>query len=201
MDVCAEKLPLWQAVHPMRRCSRRLPLPPSTPRKLDPRRCLAGTGAASPGGLGPVTRQAFCPIAGMVEAGDIELVLTRLQSEGYVMQGHFTAEPGDTEWCERHLLARIHRYTIGRLRREIEPVSRRELMRFPVRLAARIDRDPTQRTRCARRHAGPAGRLRGRRRVHGNRKSCRRASVTIRSAGWMICAAPAESAGAACVQR
>ncbi|MEO9214523.1 MAG: ATP-dependent DNA helicase, partial [Rhodanobacter sp.] len=36
----------------------------------------------------------------------------------------------DTEWCERHLLARIHRYTIGRLRREIEPVSRRALMRF-----------------------------------------------------------------------
>jgi len=46
------------------------------------------------------------------------------------MQGRFSADAIDTEWCERHLLARIHRYTLGRLRREIEPVSRRELMRF-----------------------------------------------------------------------
>ncbi len=34
------------------------------------------------------------------------------------------------QWCERHLLARIHRYTIGRLRREIEPVAVRDYMRF-----------------------------------------------------------------------
>ena len=46
------------------------------------------------------------------------------------MQGHFTGDTRWSEWCERHLLARIHRYTIGRLRREIEPVSRRDLMRF-----------------------------------------------------------------------
>ncbi len=35
-----------------------------------------------------------------------------------------------TEWCERHLLARIHRYTVKRLRREIEPVEPRDFMRF-----------------------------------------------------------------------
>ena len=34
------------------------------------------------------------------------------------------------EWCERHLLARIHRYTVKRLRREIEPVEPRDFMRF-----------------------------------------------------------------------
>ena len=34
------------------------------------------------------------------------------------------------EWCERHLLARIHRYTLQRLRREIEPVAPRDFMRF-----------------------------------------------------------------------
>src|SRR5690606_13837527 len=34
------------------------------------------------------------------------------------------------EWCERHLLARIHRYTLRRLRREIEPVERRDFARF-----------------------------------------------------------------------
>jgi len=80
-------------------------------------------------GLGPVT---VAQLAGSlsVEASEVDLALLRLQSEGYVMQGRFTLEAVDTEWCERHLLARIHRYTIGRLRREIEPVSRRDLMRF-----------------------------------------------------------------------
>jgi ATP-dependent Lhr-like helicase len=81
------------------------------------------------GGLGPVTVNALAASLA-VEAGEVDQALLRLQSEGYVMQGRFTADAVDTEWCERHLLARIHRYTIGRLRREIEPVSRRALMRF-----------------------------------------------------------------------
>ena len=38
--------------------------------------------------------------------------------------------PLSIEWCERRLLARIHRYTLGRLRREIEPASRAEFVRF-----------------------------------------------------------------------
>jgi ATP-dependent Lhr-like helicase len=37
---------------------------------------------------------------------------------------------GEIEWCERRLLARIHRYTLERLRREIEPVSQADFMRF-----------------------------------------------------------------------
>src|SRR4030095_1565054 len=36
----------------------------------------------------------------------------------------------EVEWCERHLLARIHRYTLRRLRREIEPVEPRDFARF-----------------------------------------------------------------------
>ncbi len=35
-----------------------------------------------------------------------------------------------TEWCSRRLLARIHRYTLNRLRKEIEPVSAADFMRF-----------------------------------------------------------------------
>ena len=56
--------------------------------------------------------------------------LVRLESEGYVMRGRFTPGIAEEEWCERHLLARIHRYTIKRLRREIEPVERQDFMRF-----------------------------------------------------------------------
>ncbi|MGH7675711.1 MAG: Lhr family helicase, partial [Gemmatimonadales bacterium] len=39
----------------------------------------------------------------------------------------------DLEWCERRLLARIHRYTLDRLRKEIEPVTAADFMRFLFR--------------------------------------------------------------------
>ncbi len=44
--------------------------------------------------------------------------------------GNATNRAAATEWCERRLLARIHRYTLERLRREIEPVSQADFMRF-----------------------------------------------------------------------
>ena len=80
-------------------------------------------------GLGPT------PVAAIVAAfalpqSDIDLALLALESEGYVMRGRFSPDAIEEEWCERHLLARIHRYTIGKLRREIEPVEPRDFMRF-----------------------------------------------------------------------
>ncbi|HEX6159180.1 MAG TPA: hypothetical protein VF111_03375 [Thermoanaerobaculia bacterium] len=62
-----------------------------------------------------------------VEEIDAELALVTLESEGVVLRGTF-ARPN--EWCDRRLLARIHRYTLVRLRAEIEPVSANEFMRF-----------------------------------------------------------------------
>lgn len=69
---------------------------------------------------------------------DIEAALIALEAEGYVMRGSFTPKLNgslngslnETEWCVRRLLARIHRYTINRLRQEIEPVSGADFMRF-----------------------------------------------------------------------
>ncbi|WP_367254841.1 DEAD/DEAH box helicase [Pseudomonas sp. stari2] len=60
----------------------------------------------------------------------VHQALAQLECEGYVLRGRFS--PGLTieEWCERHLLARIHRYTVKRLRREIEPVALQDFMRF-----------------------------------------------------------------------
>lgn len=59
----------------------------------------------------------------------IEQCLAALQNEGFVMQGEFEAT-GETQWCERALLARINRYTIQNLRKQIEPVSAQAFMRF-----------------------------------------------------------------------
>src|SRR5262249_26075819 len=47
----------------------------------------------------------------------------------------------DLEWCNRRVLARIHRLTLARLRREIEPVSAAALMRFVLRWQ-RVPRPP-----------------------------------------------------------
>ena len=65
-----------------------------------------------------------------VDAGDIECALAALEVEGTAMRGHFDPAIAGEQWCERHLLARIHRNTVGRLRREIEPVSPADAMRF-----------------------------------------------------------------------
>lgn len=80
-------------------------------------------------GLGPVTARALAHSVNMPEV-DIEAALTALESEGFVMRGQFRPDIRETQWCERGLLARIHRYTIKRLRREIQPVSPACLMRF-----------------------------------------------------------------------
>jgi ATP-dependent helicase Lhr and Lhr-like helicase len=53
----------------------------------------------------------------------IEAALLRLEAQGQVLRGHFLNTQGETEWCNRRILARIHRATLDRLRREIEPVS------------------------------------------------------------------------------
>ena len=81
------------------------------------------------GCLGPVTAARLACDLGLT-AIDIDVALVGLEAEGCVLRGRFTSGAASIEWCERRLLARIHRYTLGRLRREIEPASRSEFVRF-----------------------------------------------------------------------
>ena len=80
-------------------------------------------------GLGPVTQADLAASLG-IECEAIAAALTALQAEGFAMRGRFTPNPSEEEWCERRLLARINRYTVKRLRAEIEPVSARDFLRF-----------------------------------------------------------------------
>jgi len=80
-------------------------------------------------GLGPITAPEIAQQL-QLPLSDVDRALLALQAEGTVMQGKFTPNAQSTEWCERHLLARIHRYTLKRLRREIEPVEPRDFVRF-----------------------------------------------------------------------
>ncbi|HJS78499.1 MAG TPA: DEAD/DEAH box helicase [Burkholderiales bacterium] len=55
-------------------------------------------------------------------------VLLALEAQGRVLRGKFSSN--ELQWCDRRLLARIHRYTLNKLRSEIEPVSAADFLRF-----------------------------------------------------------------------
>ena len=80
-------------------------------------------------GLGPVTEAALARSIG-VEPTEMAAALVALQTEGFAMRGRFTPGAAHDEWCERGLLARINRYTVKRLRAEIEPVAAQDFLRF-----------------------------------------------------------------------
>jgi len=80
-------------------------------------------------GLGPVTVAELANSSGL-PTSDIELGLLKLEAEGFVIRGQFSPGGTETEWCARRLLARIHSYTLNRLRQEIEPVSTADFMRY-----------------------------------------------------------------------
>ena len=74
-----------------------------------------------------MTGVAFSKTLHLPEA-EIHAGLVRLEAEGSLLRGEFTRR--ETEWCDRRLLAPIHRLTLGALRKEIEPVTPAEFMRW-----------------------------------------------------------------------
>ena len=150
--VAAERLPELLAIHPDAVLEPPISAPPSRAARTWTRaeamvELLRGRLAVS----GPVTAAVLASSLGVPDA-DADEALLALEGEGVVLRGNFTsairlkpdstttAPPlewpamseaeGRVEWCERRLLARIHRYTLNRLRAEIAPVSAAEFMRF-----------------------------------------------------------------------
>ncbi len=80
-------------------------------------------------GLGPVTADQLIASSGLNKL-EIETALLKLEAEGFVIRGKFTPGTTVTEWSARRLLARIHSYTLNRLRQEIEPVASSDFIRF-----------------------------------------------------------------------
>src|SRR5262249_36855084 len=83
-------------------------------------------------GLGPVTIESLARSM-CIAVDEIDRGLAALAAQGVAMKGAFTPAGPSQEWCDRALLARIHRYTVQRLRQEIEPVSTQDFMRFLFR--------------------------------------------------------------------
>jgi ATP-dependent Lhr-like helicase len=81
--------------------------------------------------IGPFTVSEIADSLGM-RRGAVEIALAHLEGTGNILRGRFTPGREDEEFCDRRILARIHRETIGRLRREIEPVPPATFMRFLI---------------------------------------------------------------------
>ncbi len=83
---------------------------------------------------GPITQRELARATGLA-AIHVEQALARLEAEGSLLRGRFdpASSGGELQYCDRRLLARIHAYTRERLRREIEPVSPQDFVRFLLR--------------------------------------------------------------------
>ncbi len=86
---------------------------------------------------GPTTSTALSYLVGLT-AVEVAQALLRLEASGTVLRGNFTGnasgkDPHDCEWCERRLLARIHHLTVATLRKQIEPVTAAQYMRWLLR--------------------------------------------------------------------
>jgi len=122
-----ERLTCLQALYPQ--ASSALPALPGFDEAWTTDDALVEVIRARLSAFGPLPLEAIAQPLSLPPA-HVHQALAQLEREGYVLRGRFT--PGLTieEWCERHLLARIHRYTVKRLRREIEPVALQDFMRF-----------------------------------------------------------------------
>jgi ATP-dependent Lhr-like helicase len=90
--------------------------------------------------LGPASAGELARLT-LLDESEVNLALHQLESTGGILRGQFRPRsaqlapdaPLPVEWCDRRLLQRIHRLTVGRLRREIEPLSAQDFMRFLFR--------------------------------------------------------------------
>jgi ATP-dependent Lhr-like helicase len=127
--VPAERLWQFQAVYPGAVVEPPIVAPASADQAWEPDAALVELVRGRLEGQGPTALAQLVETFGL-PAERISAALSALEVEGFALAGWFTPGGSEREWCERRLLARIHRYTVKRLRAEIEPVSARDYLRF-----------------------------------------------------------------------
>ncbi len=141
----AERVGVWALVHPAARLAPQIAQPATVRATVETRdQAVREVVRGRLEATGPTTVREVSRSLGLAD-GDTLAALHALEAEGIVLRGRFRASETEVEWCERRLLARIHRATLERLRSEIEPVSPAVMMRFLL----------------AFQHATPATQLRG----------------------------------------
>ncbi len=125
----AERAPLIRALFPDVPME---PMPRTVPgqerRVHEPEEALLELVRARLESLGPVTATDIAGPLGVPD-GDVSVALLALERRGAAFRGKFVGR-SETEFCDRRLLGRIQRYTLDRLRQQIEPVASADFMRF-----------------------------------------------------------------------
>ncbi|HWD19595.1 MAG TPA: DEAD/DEAH box helicase [Verrucomicrobiae bacterium] len=128
--IAAERLPLVQAVYPNASVDPPIVAPEFEARKIWERAdAIRELVRGRMEVVGPITAATLAE-ALHLPISEIDQALLALENEGFILRGKFHPEASEVEWCDRRLLARIHRLTINRLRAEIQPVSLAEFQRF-----------------------------------------------------------------------
>ena len=128
--VAVERIPMLRAVFPTAVFDADVAVPGARAKEWARDEALREIVRGRLEGLGPTNAGAIATSLG-VEASDVDAALLALEAEGSAMRGNFEPEnPVPVQWCDRRLLARVHRYTVKRLRAEIEPVQARDFLRF-----------------------------------------------------------------------
>ncbi len=133
--VAAERLPIVAAGIDDVSCEPPLPPLPFEVQVPSREKAIEQIVAAHMDHVGPRTVEHLATVLGL-QVADVDAATLALESSGVVMRGHFTKTGRSgviTEWCNRRILARIHRLTLSRLRAEIQPVPAAALMRFLFR--------------------------------------------------------------------
>ncbi|MFT4197767.1 MAG: DEAD/DEAH box helicase, partial [Pseudoxanthomonas sp.] len=131
--VATERLPLFAPLYPQARPQPAVKVPAACGiADWNAETALRELLRARLSALGPVSAAALAAPLRLPEAA-IHAALLALQAEGHVLAGRFDLALDAEQWCERHLLARIHRHTLRSLRQQIEPVSARDFQRFLLR--------------------------------------------------------------------
>jgi ATP-dependent Lhr-like helicase len=129
MWVAAERLTQFRALFPKARLAPKIAPPEGAQAPWSAEQALVEILRGRLEGLGPATQTRLAAALGF-EAPEIDAALIALEAEGAIMRGRFLPGANEAQWCDRRLLARIHHYTIKRLRAEIEPVAARDFLRF-----------------------------------------------------------------------
>ncbi|UVL39859.1 DEAD/DEAH box helicase [Pseudomonas sp. B21-040] len=124
-----ERLTCFKSIYPQARLLPALQALPGFDEVWEPDEAMLEVIRARLSAFGPLPLDAIAEPLGLT-VNQVTQALAQLEREGYVLRGRFTPGASVEQWCERHLLARIHRYTVKRLRREIEPVALQDFMRF-----------------------------------------------------------------------
>jgi ATP-dependent Lhr-like helicase len=137
--VSAERARAFASVYPEAKFESTPAEVPGGPPQRDEARLAMVTGWMQH--IGPTTGSALASRLAL-PAQEIENALLRMEASGAILRGKFsptnnaggspasTPSSPETEWCERRLLARIHRLTVGRLRKQVQPVSPAVFMRW-----------------------------------------------------------------------